>query len=219
MKTALAARRSADGRGGSNELTASFEPKSSCTFFRRRSITAVIDGVAMRWRGKMRFRGIPPRASSVSSGAAATRREIPRRTFRHFGVSSRRRLRSIGGAVQLTRAAHRLRQSLDFGLLLGDLRRQIEYQRHSRVRRPTTRNLIVTASPATSCLGQLVNSSCTRHNRRILYGHYNTSHYVFTVISEQICFLLFSFSVFLTLFNCRFRAVDQADSCWLSSAR
>jgi len=30
---------------------------------------------------------------------------------------------------------------------------------------------------------------------------------LFTVISEHICFLLFSFSVF-TLFNCRFRAVD-----------
>ena len=41
---------------------------------------------------------------------------------------------------------------------------------------------------------------------------------LFTVISEHICFLLFSFSV-LTLFSCRFRAVDQADSCWLSSAR
>ena len=30
---------------------------------------------------------------------------------------------------------------------------------------------------------------------------------LFTVISEHICFLLFSFSV-LTLFSCRFRAVD-----------
>ena len=41
---------------------------------------------------------------------------------------------------------------------------------------------------------------------------------LFTVISEHICFLLLVFSVF-TLFSCRFRAVDLADSCWLSSAR
>jgi len=41
---------------------------------------------------------------------------------------------------------------------------------------------------------------------------------LFTVVSEHICFLLLVF-LFLTLFSCRFRAVDQADSCWLSSAR
>ena len=41
---------------------------------------------------------------------------------------------------------------------------------------------------------------------------------LFTVISEHICFLLLVFSVF-TFFSCRFRAVDEADSCWLSSAR
>ena len=41
---------------------------------------------------------------------------------------------------------------------------------------------------------------------------------LFTVISEHICFSTFIFSVF-TLFSCRFRAVDYADSCWLSSAR
>jgi len=38
-------------------------------------------------------------------------------------------------------------------------------------------------------------------------------------ISEHICFLLCSFFSVFTLFSCRFRAVDQADSCRLSSAR
>ena len=41
---------------------------------------------------------------------------------------------------------------------------------------------------------------------------------LFTAISEHICFLLLVFSVF-ALFSCRCRAVDKADSCWLSSAR
>jgi len=41
---------------------------------------------------------------------------------------------------------------------------------------------------------------------------------LFTVTSEHIRLLLFSFSVF-TLFSCRFRAVDYADLCRLSSAR
>ena len=38
------------------------------------------------------------------------------------------------------------------------------------------------------------------------------------LLSISVFLLLFFFSVF-TLFSCRFRAVDWADSCWLSSAR
>jgi len=73
-----------------------------------------------------------------------------------------------------------------------------------------------------SCLADNVFAKCCELGNELVQSQSLTLHAfpaaLFTDTAEHIRLLLFQFSVF-PLFICRFRAVDQADSCQLLSAR